>query len=42
MNPKPKYYETVSKTIIKNLNKRQIEGYYYPNSKKALVLMPLL
>lgn len=42
--PKQKYYENVANTIIKNLNKRQIEGYYCPNKKeavkKALELMP--
>ncbi len=44
INPKEKYYENVANTIIKNLSKRQIEGYYYPDSasalKKALELMP--
>jgi len=29
-------YENVAKTIIKNFNKRQIEGYYCPNKKSAL------
>ena len=42
--PKRKYYENISNTIIKNLSKRQIEGYYCENSKlaiqKALELMP--
>ena len=41
---KEKYYENVANTIIKNFNKRQIEGYYCPNKKsaleKALELMP--
>jgi len=41
--PKQKYYENVANTIIKNLNKRQIEGYYCKDSKtaveKALELM---
>lgn len=36
LHPKQKYYETVAKTIIKNLSKRQIEGYYCQNSKSAL------
>lgn len=42
--PKQKYYENVANTIIKNLSKRQIEGYYCPDSasalKKALELIP--
>lgn len=42
--PKQKNYENVANTIIKNFNKRQIEGYYCPNKKvaleKALELMP--
>lgn len=41
---KDQYYETIAKTIIKNLEKRQMEGYYYPNRatavEKALDLMP--
>lgn len=44
LNPKKKYYETVANTIIKNLNKRQIEGYYCEDResalKKALELIP--
>ena len=42
--PKQKYYENVATTIIKNLNKRQIEEYYCIDKKsaieKALDLMP--
>lgn len=42
--PKQKYYENVANTIIKNLNKRQIEGYYCKDKesavKKALELIP--
>ena len=42
--PKQKYYENVANTIIKNLKKRQIEGFYCPDKesalKKALELMP--
>ena len=34
--PKQKYYENVASSIINNLNKRQIEGYYCPNKKSAL------
>lgn len=41
---KQKNYENIANTIIKNLKKRQIEGYYCPNSKyaiqKALDLIP--
>lgn len=44
MLPKQKYYENIGNTIIKNLAKRQIEGFYCPDSKtalkKALELMP--
>lgn len=36
LTPKQKYYENVANTIIKNFNKRQIEGYYCPNKKSAL------
>ena len=42
--PKQKYYETVASTIIQNLNKRQIEGYYCKDKtsaiQKALELIP--
>lgn len=42
--PKKKYYENIANTIIKNMEKRQIEGYYCPDSasalKKALELIP--
>lgn len=42
--PKQEYYENVANTIIKNLKKRQIEGYYCPDKKsaleKALEIMP--
>ena len=41
---KQKYYETVANTIIKNFNKRQIEGYYCSDKqsaiKKVLDLIP--
>ena len=44
LNPKQKYYENVANTIIKNLSKRQIEGYYCKDKKlalnKALELIP--
>ena len=42
--PKKKYYENVANTIIKNMEKRQIEGHYCPDNysawKKALELIP--
>ncbi len=41
---KEKYYENVANTIIKNFNKRQIEGYYCSDKgsavQKALELIP--
>lgn len=44
MNAKEQYYENAANTIIKNLEKRQMEGYYCRTSedavKKALELMP--
>lgn len=44
MTPKQQYYENAAATIIKNLEKRQMEGYYCATSeeavKKALELMP--
>lgn len=44
MTPKKQYYENISRTIIKGLEKRQMEGYYCPDCesavKKALELMP--
>lgn len=45
LTPKQKYYETVGNTIIQNLKKRQIEGYYCEDKKsalkKALELIPI-
>lgn len=38
MDPKKAYYEVVSKTIIKNLEKRRMEGYYCETSADALKL----
>ena len=42
--PKQKYYENVANTIIQNLRKRQMEGYYCPDRisalEKALELIP--
>ncbi|MDD2971094.1 MAG: lactate utilization protein [Lachnospiraceae bacterium] len=44
MKPKKQYYENISKSIIKGLEKRQMEGYYCPDResavKLALELMP--
>lgn len=44
MEPKKKYYENVARTIIENLKKRDMEGYYCDNKEKAvetvLGLMP--
>jgi hypothetical protein len=44
MTPKQQYYENISATLIKNLAKRQMEGFYCPDRKsaleKALSLMP--
>ena len=34
--PKKTYYENAAKTIIKNLEKRQMNGFYVEDSKKAL------
>ena len=34
--PKKEYYENVANTIIKNMEKRQIEGYYCPDKESAL------
>lgn len=44
MTPKQKYYENAAATIIKNLKKRRMEGFYCATKeeavKKALELMP--
>lgn len=44
MTPKQKYYENAANTIIKNLEKRHMEGYYCATKEeavaKALELMP--
>lgn len=36
MNPKKNYYKTIADTVIKNLTKRKIEGYYVNNKEEAL------
>jgi len=44
MTPKQQYYANIAGTIIKNLAKRQMEGYYCPDRagavQQALALMP--
>ena len=44
MNPKEIYFEHIAQTIIANLEKRQMEGFYCPDCasavEKALSLMP--
>ena len=44
MTPKQRYYELAANGIIKNLAKRQMEGYYCKDRetavKKALELLP--
>ena len=39
MNPQSIYYEKLSATIIKNLNKRQMAGYYCPTTNEAVSLL---
>ncbi len=36
MNPKKQYYENTAATIIKNLEKRQMKGYYCPDAASVL------
>lgn len=36
MNPKQAFYENQAKTIIKNLEKRQMAGYYCPTKEDAV------
>lgn len=38
MNPKQQAYETLANTIIKNLSKRNIEGFYCSSSESAVSL----
>ena len=33
--PREMYYETLANTIIKNLEKRQMEGFYCPTVEEA-------
>jgi len=37
MNPKKKYYENAAKTVIKNFEKRRIEGFYCENKEAAVM-----
>lgn len=36
MNPKQIFYETQAKTVIKNLEKRRMKGYYCPGKEEAV------
>lgn len=36
MNPMETHYEKLAATVIKNLEKRQMEGYYFPTAKEAV------
>ncbi len=36
MEPKKQYYKNTAETIIKNMKKRQIEGYYFETSREAI------
>ena len=38
MNPTETYYQSLANTVIKNLQKRQIEGFYCATSKEAVAL----
>ena len=42
MTPKNKNYENLATTVIKNLEKRQMEGYYVPDKNAALELIKSL
>ena len=42
MTPKNKNYENLAATVIKNLEKRQMEGYYAPDKGTALELLKSL
>ena len=42
MTPKNKNYENLAATVIKNLEKRQMEGYYAPDKGAALELLKSL
>lgn len=36
MNPKKQYYENIAKTMIQNMEKRQMKGYYCETKEEAL------
>lgn len=36
MEPKKQYYRNLADTIIKNLKKRQMEGYYFETAAEAV------
>ena len=38
MNPKQKAHENMANTIIKNLSRRNIEGFYCPDKDSAVSL----
>lgn len=42
MNPMETYYQTLADTMIKNMEKRQIEGHYCPTAKDAVALASLM
>lgn len=39
MDPKKQYYENTAATVIKNMEKRHIKGYYCPDSKSAVQML---
>lgn len=39
MTPAQTYYQTLADTLIKNLQKRQIDGFYCPTSAEAVTLV---
>lgn len=38
LTPKQKYHQTIAETVIKNLEKRQMKGYYCPDKESAVQL----
>ena len=42
MTPKNKNYENLAATVIKNMKKRQMDGYYAPDKSAALALLKSL
>lgn len=38
MNPRETYYKNLADTVIKNLEKRQIQGFYCPTCEEAVTL----